>query len=206
MKKIILIFIVLLIVSCSPKIFKEKWTIKQAPDYFKARFETTQGDFDIIAKREWSPNGVDRLYQLIKSDFYTDIALFRVIPKFVVQFGIHNDSVLNTSWKKYKIKDEPVLQSNDSMAISFARDGVDSRTTQIFINLKDNHRLDTIHYNDVTGFPVIAKITKGMENVHKFYSTDDDVPDQDSIQKYGNDFLKRKYPKLDYIIRAYILR
>ena len=206
MKKIILIFIVLLIVSCSPKIFKEKWTIKQAPDYFKARFETTQGDFDIIAKREWSPNGVDRLYQLIKSDFYTDIALFRVIPKFVVQFGIHNDSVLNTSWKKYKIKDEPVLQSNDSMAISFARDGVDSRTTQIFINLKDNHRLDTIHYNDVTGFPVIAKITKGMENVHKFYSTDDDVPDQDSIQKYGNDFLKRKYPKLDYIKRAYILR
>lgn len=206
MKKIILIFIVLLIVSCSPKIFKEKWTIKQAPDYFKARFETTQGDFDIIAKREWSPNGVDRLYQLIKSDFYTDIALFRVIPKFVVQFGIHNDSVLNTSWKKYKIKDEPVLQSNDSMAISFARDGLDSRTTQIFINLKDNHRLDTIHYNDVTGFPVIAKITKGMENVHKFYSTDDDVPDQDSIQKYGNDFLKRKYPKLDYIKRAYILR
>ncbi len=201
-----MIFIVLLIVSCSPKIFKEKWTIKQAPDYFKARFETTQGDFDIIAKREWSPNGVDRLYQLIKSDFYTDIALFRVIPKFVVQFGIHNDSVLNTSWKKYKIKDEPVLQSNDSMAISFARDGLDSRTTQIFINLKDNHRLDTIHYNDVTGFPVIAKITKGMENVHKFYSTDDDVPDQDSIQKYGNDFLKRKYPKLDYIKRAYILR
>ena len=146
------------------------------------------------------------MYQLIKSDFYTDIALFRVIPKFVVQFGIHNDSVLNTSWKKYKIKDEPVLQSNDSMAISFARDGLDSRTTQIFINLKDNHRLDTIHYNDVTGFPVIAKITKGMENVHKFYSTDDDVPDQDSIQKYGNDFLKRKYPKLDYIKRAYILR
>ena len=206
MKKFILVFIVLFIVSCSPKIFKEKWTNKKAPDQFKARFETTQGDFDIIAKREWSPNGVDRLHQLIKSDFYTDIALFRVIPKFVVQFGIHNNSVLNSSWKKYRIKDEPVLQSNDSMAISFARDGLDSRTTQIFINLKNNHRLDTIHYNDVTGFPVIAKITKGMENVHKFYSTDDDVPDQDSIQKYGNDYLKRKYSKLDYIKRAYILK
>ena len=134
-----------------------------APERFKARFETTQGNFDIIAKREWSPQGVDRLYQLIKSDFYTDVALFRVIPKFVVQFGIHSDSLLNSSWKKYKIKDEPVLQSNDSMAISFARDGVDSRTTQIFINLKNNHQLDTVRFNGVIGFPVIAKITYGME-------------------------------------------
>lgn len=192
-------------ISCGSSKFNQKGTKKQSPEQFTARFETTQGDFDIIAKKEWSPQGVDRLYQLIKSDFYTDIALFRVIPKFVVQFGIQNDSVLNTTWKKYKITDEPVLQSNDSMAISFARDGVDSRTTQIFINLKNNHRLDTVNYNGVTGFPVIAMITKGMENVHQFYSTNDNVPDQDSIQKYGNDFLKRKYPELDYIKRAYIL-
>jgi len=206
MKKFLLVFVILSIVSCSPKIFSEKWTKKQSPEQFKARFETTQGNFDIIAKREWSPQGVDRLYQLIKSDYYTDIALFRVIPEFVVQFGIQSDSVLNSSWKKYKIKDEPVLQSNDSMAISFARDGVDSRTTQIFINLKNNHRLDTVNFNGVTGFPVIAKITRGMGNVHKFYSTDEDVPDQDSIQKYGNDYIKRKYPKVDFINKAYILK
>jgi len=206
MKKFLLVFVILSIVSYSPKIFSEKWTKKQSPEQFKARFETTQGNFDIIAKREWSPQGVDRLYQLIKSDYYTDIALFRVIPEFVVQFGIQSDSVLNSSWKKYKIKDEPVLQSNDSMAISFARDGVDSRTTQIFINLKNNHRLDTVNFNGVTGFPVIAKITHGMGNVHKFYSTDEDVPDQDSIQKYGNDYIKRKYPKVDFINKAYILK
>ncbi len=92
------------------------------------------------------------------------------------------------------------------MAISFARDGVNSRTTQIFINLKDNHRLDTVDYNGVKGFPVIAKITKGMETVHKFYSTKDNVPDQDSIQKYGNNYLKRNYPELDYIKKAYIIK
>ena len=206
MKKLIFLLLVITAISCSSTRFNQKWTKKQAPEQFKARFETTQGEFDIIAKREWSPQGVDRLYQLIKSEFYTDIALFRVIPKFVVQFGIQNDSILNNSWKKYRIKDEPVLQSNDSMAISFARDGVDSRTTQLFINVKNNHHLDTVKFNGVTGFPVIAKISKGMENVHKFYSTDDDVPDQDSIQKYGNDFLRRKYPKLDYIKRAYILK
>ncbi len=206
MKNILFFLTAILITSCSPKIFNKKWTEKQAPDYFKARFETTQGNFDIESKREWSPKGVDRLYQLIKNDFYTDIALFRVIPKFVVQFGISNDSILNNSWEKYKILDEPVLQSNDSMAISFARDGVNSRTTQIFINLKNNHRLDTINYNGVKGFPVIAKITKGMETVHKFYNTKDNVPDQDSIQKYGNAFLKRKYPDLDYIKKAYIIK
>ncbi|MEN8188171.1 MAG: peptidylprolyl isomerase [Bacteroidota bacterium] len=206
MKSILSVLIVIAIISCSPKIFNEKWTQKQAPDHFKARFETTQGNFDIVSKREWSPKGVDRLYQLIKSDFYTDIGIFRVIPEFVVQFGINNDSILNSSWKKYKVHDEPVLQNNDSMAISFARSGKDSRTTQIFINLKDNHRLDTIGYNDVVGFPVIAKITQGMETVHKFYITEDNVPDQDSIQKYGNAYLKRNYPKLDYIKRAYIIK
>ncbi len=206
MKKLISLCILVIIISCSPKIFKEKWTEKPAPDYFKARFETTQGNFDIESKREWSPKGVDRLYQLIKSGYYTDIAIFRVVPEFVVQFGIHNDSILNSSWKKYKVTDEPVLQSNDSMAISFARSGVNSRTTQIFINLKNNNRLDTIDYNDVIGFPVIAKITDGMETVHKFYSTKDNVPDQDSINKYGNDYLIRKYPKIDYINKVYILK
>ncbi len=206
MKKLIFLLFVITAISCSSSRFHQKWTNKQAPEQFKARFETTKGNFDIVAKREWSPLGVDRLYQLIKSDFYTEIALFRVIPEFVVQFGIQNDSVLNNGWKKYKVIDEPVLQRNDSMAISFARDGVNSRTTQIFINLKNNYRLDTVSFNGVKGFPVIARITNGMENVHKFYVTDDDVPDQDSIQKYGNDFIKRKYPKVDFIKKAYILK
>ena len=206
MKNIILILIIFSILSCSHKIFKEKWTNKHAPEQFKARFETTQGNFDIIAHRDWSPQGVDRLYQLIKNNFYTDIAVFRVIPKFVVQFGIQNDTILNNSWKKYKILDEPVLQHNDSMAISFARSGIKTRSTQIFINLKNNRHLDTVSYNGVTGFPVIAKITKRMENVHKFYNTQDNVPNQDSIQKYGNSYIKRKYPKIDFIKKAYIVK
>ena len=83
MKKITLLFALVFVVACSKKVFKEKWTQEQAPEYFKARFETTQGNFDIEAKREWSPEGVDRLYQLIKNEFYTDIAVFRVVPGFV---------------------------------------------------------------------------------------------------------------------------
>lgn len=208
MKNVIYVLAFIVLTACNSKQFDEKWTKEKAPEYFKARFETTQGNFDIEAKREWSPEGVDRLYQLIKHDFYTDIALFRVLPNWVTQFGIHNDSLLNKQWEKVVIKDEPVLQRNDSMSISFARDGKDSRTTQIYINMRTNHKLDTIHYNDVTGFPIIAKLTNGMETVHKFYSGYGGkiANEQDSIYNQGNSYLKNNYPKLDYIKKAYIIK
>ena len=123
-----LLFIVLIGSCNSSKIFKNKWTKKEAPEIFKARFETTKGNFDIEAHRNWSPKGVDRLYQLIKNEFYTDIALYRVVPDFVVQFGIHNDSVLNSSWRNYKVPDEPNTEVNKEGTISFARSGKESRT------------------------------------------------------------------------------
>jgi len=194
--------------SCSKKLFNEKWTKEKAPIDFRAKFETTKGDFEIYAKREWSPQGVDRLYSLIKNGFYTDIAIFRVVPNFVAQFGIHNDSIINSKWDKYGVDDEPVLVKNDSMTVSFARGGVKTRTTQIFINLKNNNRLDELDYDSVKGFPVIAKVTKGAENVLNFYDkyVDKLGYQQDSIQKYGNKFIKKNYPKIDFIIKATLLK
>lgn len=204
-----IIIIGLLIISCSPKVFKKRWTKKEAPATFKARFETTKGNFDIEAHRAWSPKAVDRLYQLISTDFYTDIALFRMIPGFVVQFGIHNDTILNSSWSKHKIPDEKAIEKNLEGTISFARGGKQTRTTQIFINLKSNSpRLDTLAYSGVKGFPVVAKVIKGMDVVQSFYSKYGGQPAsrQDSIYKRGNSYLKKKYPKLDYIKKAYILK
>ncbi|PQJ77417.1 peptidylprolyl isomerase [Polaribacter glomeratus] len=207
MKKIILVVSVILLSACATSKFKEKWLKEQSPNTFKARFETTQGNFDIVARRLWSPNGVDRLYQMIQHKYYTDVAIFRVVPKFVAQFGIHNDSLINHSWEK-GIADEPVLAKNDSMTISFARGGVNSRSNQIFINLKDNKRLDTLAYSGVTGFPVVAKVIAGQENVLKFYNGYGDKLGfkQDSITKFGNKFLREKFPKVDYIIKAYIIK
>lgn len=208
MKKAIFIFSVLLFASCASKKFKEKWLEKEAPATFKARFETTQGNFDIEAVREWSPAGVDRLYQLITNNYYEDVSIFRVVPKFVAQFGIHNDTLINNSWGERGIKDEPVLQKNDSMTIAFARGGVETRSNQIFINLKNNYRLDKLAYSGVTGFPVIAKVIDGQENVLKFYGGYGDKLGykQDSVAKFGNKFLREKYPKVDYIKKAYILK
>ena len=207
MKKILGLIVLISFFSCSSKLFKEKWTKEEAPSYFKARFETTQGNFDIEAKRVWSPEGVDRLYQLIKNEFYTDIAIFRVVPGFVAQFGIHNDSLINASWRKFKIDDEEVIQSNDFMTISFARGGVKTRTTQIFINLKNNKRLDALAYSGVKGFPVIAKVIAGKDNILKFYDGYGDRLGmrQDSLNRYGNTFIRTNYPEIDFIKKAYIL-
>ena len=208
MKKILGLIVLISFFSCSSKLFKEKWTKEEAPSYFKARFETTQGNFDIEAKRVWSPEGVDRLYQLIKNEFYTDIAIFRVVPGFVAQFGIHNDSLVNSSWRRFKITDEEVVESNDFMTISFARGGVKTRTTQIFINLKNNKRLDALAYSGVKGFPVIAKVIAGKDNILKFYDGYGDRLGmrQDSLNRYGNTFIRTNYPEIDFIKKAYILK
>ena len=208
MKRILVLASIILMTSCATKKFKEKWLKKEAPATFKARFETTQGNFDIEAVREWSPNGVDRLYQLIKNDYYVDVAIFRVVPNFVAQFGIHNDSLINNAWQKRGIEDEPVIKKNDSMTISFARGGVNTRSNQIFINLKENYRLDELAYSGVTGFPVVAKVIAGQDNVLKFYDGygDNLGRKQGEVAKLGNEFLRKEYPKVDYILKAYILK
>lgn len=207
MKNLLLLITILVFCSCSPKLFNEKWTQEIAPSEFKARFETTKGNFDIVSKREWSPKGVDRLYQLIKHNYYTDVSIFRVVPNFVAQFGIHNDTLINNAWNKRGIDDEPVIKKNEAMTISFARGGKKSRSNQIFINLKDNFRLDKLSYSGVTGFPVVAEVTSGKENILNFYDGYGDKLGykQDSITKFGNAYLKEKYPKVDYIIKAYVL-
>jgi peptidyl-prolyl cis-trans isomerase A (cyclophilin A) len=208
MKKVLVLVSIILIASCAPKKFNEKWLSKEAPLTFKARFETTKGSFDIVARRAWSPKGVDRLYQLIKHGYYDDMAIYRVVPKFVAQFGIHNDTLINKSWRKFGVDDEPVLAKNKAMSISFARGGVKTRSNQIFINLKDNHRLDELAYSGVKGFPVIAKVIAGKEVVLKFYDGYGDTlgRKQDSINKFGNTFLREKFPKVDYIIKAYFIK
>jgi cyclophilin family peptidyl-prolyl cis-trans isomerase len=208
MKNLIYFFLIFCFIGCSPKLFKQKWTNIKAPETFKARFETTKGNFDIEAKREWSPNGVDRLYQLITKNYYQDISIFRVVPNFVAQFGIHNDTLINNSWLRSGIEDELVTLKNDAMTIAFARGGVKSRSNQIFINLKDNYRLDKLAYSGVTGFPVVAKVIAGKENILKFYDGYGEKlgRKQDAISKFGNVFVREEYPKVDFIVTAYILK
>jgi len=172
-----------------------------APETFQAVFVTTKGEITIEAYRNWSPQGVHRLYQLITSDFYTNNCIFRVQPEYVVQFGISDNPEANSFWEKRPIADEPVKGSNLKGVISYARDGANTRTAQLFINKKDNFKLDTINYNGLRGFPPVAMIVSGFEVVEAFNSTYGFEPanHQDSVMVQGNAYWESKFPGLDYI-------
>lgn len=176
----------------------------RAPASFKAVFKTTKGEFTIDVYRDWSPQGADRLYQALKTGFYNNNGIFRVQSDYVIQFGISDNKEINEFWDKRVIPDEPRLVTNSKGTISYARDGINSRTVQLFINLKDNVKLDTVNYNGVRGFTPVAKIIDGYETVEKFFAGYGFEPanHQDSIMVAGNAYLKKKFPQIDYIIEA----
>lgn len=177
---------------------------EKAPETFKARFTTTKGDFVIEVTRSWSPNGADRFYNLVKNEYFTDIAFFRNIAGFMVQFGIHGDPQLNEIWKDAKITDDPVVKSNTPGYVSFATSGPNTRTVQMFINHGANDSLDGM------GFSPFGQVVEGLSVVKELYSGYGEGaprgrgPRQDLIQKQGNSYLKAEFPQLDYIQSAKI--
>jgi peptidyl-prolyl cis-trans isomerase A (cyclophilin A) len=179
----------------------------KAPETFRAEFKTSKGDFIIEAYRKWSPQGVDRLYQLIKTGFYNNTLLFRVEPDYVVQFGVSNSNELNRFWDTKKLPDEPLQCKNLKGVISYARDGKNDRATQLFINMGNNPKLDTINVKGVKGFTPVAKVIKGMGVVRALNDRYRKKPAtiQDSLYKYGNRYFEELFPGLDRIITARII-
>lgn len=210
MKKISIFAIMLLLnagLLFSQEIPDQSTLMARAPASFKALFKTTRGDFIVEVYRDWSPLGADRLYQLLMTHFYDNNGIFRVQKGYVVQFGICDNKAVNTFWDKHIIADEPVLEKNLQGTISYARDGVNSRTVQLFINLRDNPKLDTVNFNGLRGFPPVAKIVSGFEVVEQLYDGYGFEPAkyQDSIMVRGNAYLRQFWPNIDYIREARII-
>jgi len=172
----------------------------QAPAEFKVRFDTSKGPVVIEVHRDWAPNGVDRFYELVKSGYYDEARFFRVVPNFVVQWGINKDPKISQKWSQNFIPDDPVKESNHLGYITYAKRGPDTRTTQLFINLADNASLDAM------GFAPFGKVSEGMEVVQNLYSGYGQTPDQNLIQLQGNDYLQSQFPQLDYIKTARVLQ
>jgi peptidyl-prolyl cis-trans isomerase A (cyclophilin A) len=207
-KHVLLCLVLLASMFGRAQIIPDQSTLKaRAPATFKAVFKTTKGDFTLEVVREWSPAGADRLYQLLTTGFYNQNSLFRVQKTYVIQFGIGNQKDVNYFWDKRPIPDEPVNTGNLKGTVSYARDGMNSRTSQLFINMKDNYKLDTINYNGLRGFPPVGKIISGFEVVESLFGGYGFEPanHQDSVMIYGNAYLKKKFPELDYIIEAAIV-
>jgi len=172
-----------------------KWT-KQSPASYKARFETTAGPFTVEVQREWSPLGADRFFNLVQSGYFNGARFFRVVPGFVVQFGLNADPGITAAWKSLNLQDDPVRRSNGRGFLSFATSGPSTRTTQLFINLGDNVRLDQM------GFSPFGLVTEGMEAVDKITAEYAESPQQPEIEQKGEAYLQQNFPKLDKVTKA----
>jgi len=154
--------------------------------------------------RDWSPNGADRFYNLVKNGFFNDARFFRVIDGFMVQFGISGNPDLSAVWREARIPDDPVKQSNTRGMVSFATAGPGTRTTQVFINFGDNAGLDG------QGFSPFGQVVSGMDVVDSFFkgygegAPRGQGPDQGRVQTEGNAYLITDFPKLDYVKKATI--
>src|SRR6266403_2828709 len=173
---------------------------EKAPETFGVKFTTTRGDFIVTVNRAWAPIGADRFYNLVKHHFYDNASFFRVVPGFVVQFGLSAYPPVSAAWEKANLQDEPVTQSNKRGYLTYAKTSMpNTRSTQIFINLKDNASLDR------QGFSPFGFVdAQGMKVVDMLYDQygDSGGPDQDQISKLGKPYLDKGWPKLDSIKTA----
>jgi peptidyl-prolyl cis-trans isomerase A (cyclophilin A) len=187
--------------ATSPALLNPALNKAKAPEVFKAQFTTTKGDFIVEVHRDWAPIGADRFYNLVKNGFYNDASFFRVVPGFVAQFGMNAKPAVNKAWDNASIKDDAVKVGNKRGNLVFAARPVpNSRTTQIFINFKDNSSLDA------QGFAAFGSVIEGMDVVDRLYSGyGDNGPDQGLITTQGKDYLDKNFPKLDSIKTARIM-
>jgi peptidyl-prolyl cis-trans isomerase A (cyclophilin A) len=171
----------------------------KAPDLFKAQFTTTKGDFVVEVHRDWAPLGADRFYNLVKNGYFTNAAFFRVVPGFIVQFGLNANPEVNKVWEHANIKDDPVMGSNKRSTLVFATAGPNTRTTQLFINFGDNAGLDR------QGFAPFGTVTEGMDVVDKIYAGYGERPDQQRITEEGDAYISKNFPMIDKIKLAKVL-
>jgi cyclophilin family peptidyl-prolyl cis-trans isomerase len=172
-----------------------------SPATFKTKFTTTAGDFVVEVHREWAPIGADRFYNLVRNRFFVGNAFFRIVPNFIVQFGLSGDPAVNHAWDKATIKDDPVKQHNTRGTVVYAKpDAPNARTTQLFINLRDN-----TGSLDPQGFAPFGTVIEGMDVVDKFYQGYGERPDQGMITDQGKAYLDKNFPNLTRITATAII-
>lgn len=182
----------------NPKLKSPALANETAPENYKVKFTTTKGDMIVSVTRASSPMGADRFWNLVKIGFFSDVYFFRQVPGFVTQFGISSDPTVSAAWLTAKIKDDAVRDTNKRGTLSFATSGPGSRTTQLFVNLGENNRLDGM------GFSPFGFISEGMDVVDKLNQEYGESPDQNAIQAQGGAYLSKNFPRLDKILTAVV--
>ena len=189
----------------TPDIPEVSWTEGElstdlAPEQgeFKVQFETSAGNFVMLVHRDWAPRGAERFYQLITNKYYDGAPFYRVVPGFMVQFGMCGDPKGTKYWDK-SFPDEDVKQSNVPGLVSYAKAGPNTRSTQLFINYGNNQKLDS------NGFSPFAEVVEGMKNVIAINAEYLELPRQKDLARSGNKYAFEKFPNIDYIVKATIM-
>lgn len=173
----------------------------RSPDSYNVRVTTNKGAFTIAVTRSLAPHGADRFYELVSVGYFTDVRFFRVMPGFVAQFGLHGTPAANAQWSDAVIPDEPMRTGNTRGTVAFSASGPTTRSNQLFISLADNRsKLDRQRM-----FSPIGNVTEGMDVVEKLNSEYGDEPNQSRINFVGNEYLRKWFPALDYIVSATIV-
>jgi peptidyl-prolyl cis-trans isomerase A (cyclophilin A) len=173
-----------------------------SPAEFKVKLDTSKGVIVLKITRDWAPKGADRFHALVKGGYYDDCRFYRVLPKFVAQFGINGTPATAAKWKEMPIDDDPVKEKNTRGRLTFAKSGPNSRTTNLFINLKDNTALDA------SGFAPIGEVVEGLDLADQLFSGYGDGapkgrgPSQKKIYEEGNALLQKDFKDLDTIKKA----
>jgi cyclophilin family peptidyl-prolyl cis-trans isomerase len=177
-----------------------------APAVYDARVETTKGSFVLEITRDWAPRGADRFYNLARAGYFDDTRFSRVVPKFIAQFGLSGDPAVAHAWVNNTFPDDSVKQSSTRGTIAFAMTGPNARTTQLYVSLVDNSRLD------VQGFSPLGRVIEGMDVVDSLYSGYGEnsgggvrAGKQGPLIDGGNAYVDREFPKLDHLLRITII-
>lgn len=180
---------------------------RRAPEVSIVRLDTTTGVVRLEMRRAWAPHGVDRFYNLVRSGYYDDTAVFRIRAGTWAQFGINGDPRIAQLWRTRTIPDDPRVLSNVRGTVAYAFKDPDGRTTQVFVNLRDNSAT-----HDVEPFVPFARAIDGMEAADAWYAEYGEragggirAGRQDPVFFGGNEHLRREFPRLDYIRRARIV-
>jgi peptidyl-prolyl cis-trans isomerase A (cyclophilin A) len=169
------------------------------PDSFRVAFATSRGPIVVEAVRAWAPHGVDRFWQLVNEGFFDENRFYRVLPGFIAQFGANDDRKRNEQWEATPLADDSAREKNRRGTVSYAKLGPNSRTHQLFINLKDNPGLDA------EGFAPIGRVVEGMSVADSLYDEYGETPKYHLISTMGNKYLARMFPKLDFIRTARVV-
>lgn len=183
------------------------------PDSFLVEYTTTKGRFVTRSVRAWAPLGVDRYFHLVNGGYYDGRVIYRVGETKsvkggrVVQFGQTGDTLVDRAWERATLADEPAVHPRRAGAGGFARGGPATRSTEMAFTTNEATALDTVSWQGVTGFPVVAVVVEGLDVLTRFEGRWGNAPiESDSLSIAGLAWLEQRFPGLDRIQRARVLK